>query len=93
MLNSRNASQDGLFIGTPVCVQFTPPLSQGLDLVFRLQVNRREVGPRRSVADVAAKEECLLSVEEETMFRPVGEVSARVQDEEPDHQHNMRSKV
>ena len=35
-----------------------------------------------------AKEECLLSVEEEMMFRPVGEVSARVQDEEPDHKGN-----
>ena len=35
---------------------------------------------------MAAKEDCLLSVEEETMFRPVGEVGGRVQDEEPDHQ-------
>ena len=49
-------------------------------------MNRREIGPRSSIADVAAKEDCLLSVEEETMFRPVGEVGGRVQDEEPDHQ-------
>ena len=37
---------------------------------------------------MAAKEDCLLSVEEETMFRPVGEVGGRVQDEEPDHKGN-----
>ena len=40
-------SQVRLFVGTPVRVQFAPPLSQGLnqglDLVFRLQVNRERL--------------------------------------------------
>ena len=39
------------------------------------------------------EEECLSSTEEEAMFRPMGEVSSRIQDEEPDHQHNEEQGV
>ena len=84
MLVFRDLSQVRLFVGTPVRVQFAPPLSQGLDLMFPDEEKRDWSKKKR--CRCGGKEERLLSVEEETMFRPVGEVGARVQDEEPDHQ-------
>ena len=93
MLVSGDLSQVRLYVGTPVCVQFVLPLSQGFYLMLQSPGGQERDWSKEKHCRCGGEEDCLLSVEEETMFRPVGEVSRRVQDEEPDHQHNMRSKV
>ena len=72
-------SQVRLLVGTPVRVQFVLPLSQGFYTMLQSPGEQERDWSKEKHCRCGGEEDCLLSVVEETMFRPVGEVSARVQ--------------
>ena len=55
-------SQVRLFVGTPVRVQFAPPLSQRLDLVFQSPDEEKRDWSKEKRSRCGGEEDCLLSV-------------------------------